>query len=96
MTSPFFYCLDKETGKPRWIYKLGHRVEEATLCIYRDKVYLVAADGYVHAIEWLWSQMTSTQVRINGLFAVLTAILTIVLAWSTFGDGREYEGVKRR
>ena len=51
MTSPFFYCLDEETGKPRWIYKLGHRVEEATLCTYRDKVYLLAADGYVPAID---------------------------------------------
>ena len=50
-TSPFFYCLDEETGKPHWIYKLGHRVEEATLCIYRDKVFVLAADGYVHAIE---------------------------------------------
>ncbi|MBN1581904.1 MAG: PQQ-binding-like beta-propeller repeat protein, partial [Anaerolineae bacterium] len=49
--SPFFYCLDKETGKPLWIYKLGHRVEESTLCIYRDKVFVLAADGYVHAIE---------------------------------------------
>lgn len=49
--SPFFYCLDEETGKPHWIYKLGHRVEEATLCIFRDKVYALAADGYVHAIE---------------------------------------------
>ena len=48
--SPFFYCLDEETGKPRWIYKLGHRVEEATLCIYRDKVYVLARDGYAHAI----------------------------------------------
>ena len=49
--SPFFYCLDAETGEPRWIYQLGRRVEEATLCIYRDKVYALAADGYVHAIE---------------------------------------------
>ena len=31
--------------------KLGHRVEEATLCIYRDKVFALAADAYVHAIE---------------------------------------------
>ena len=49
--SPFFYCLDEKTGQPLWTYKLGHRVEEATLCIYRDKVYVLAADGYVHAIE---------------------------------------------
>ena len=49
--SPFFYCLDAETGKPLWIYRLGHRVEEATLCIYRDKVFVLAADSYVHAIE---------------------------------------------
>ncbi len=49
--TPFFYCLDQKTGKPHWIFKLGHRVEESTLCIYRDKVYVLAADGYVHAIE---------------------------------------------
>ncbi len=49
--SPFFYCLDAYTGEPRWIYRLGRRVEEATLCIYRDKVFALAADGYVHAIE---------------------------------------------
>jgi len=49
--TPFFYCLDQKTGKPHWIVKLGHRVEESTLCIYRDKVYVLAADGYVHAIE---------------------------------------------
>jgi outer membrane protein assembly factor BamB len=49
--TPFFYCLDQKTGKPIWIYKLGHRVEESTLCIYRDKIYILAADGYVHAIE---------------------------------------------
>jgi len=48
--TPFFYCLDEKTGEPLWVYKLGHRVEEATLCIYRDKVYVLAADGYVHAI----------------------------------------------
>jgi outer membrane protein assembly factor BamB len=49
--TPFFYCLDEETGAPYWVYKLGHRVEEATLCIYRDRVYALAADGYLHAIE---------------------------------------------
>ena len=49
--TPNFYCLDAFTGKPLWIYKLGQRVEEATLCIYRDKVYVLAGDGYVHAIE---------------------------------------------
>ncbi|HKI87852.1 MAG TPA: PQQ-binding-like beta-propeller repeat protein, partial [Draconibacterium sp.] len=49
--SPFFYCLDQKTGKPLWIVKLGNRVEESTLCIYRNKVYVLAADGYVHAIE---------------------------------------------
>ena len=49
--SPFFYCLDEKTGKPHWTYKLGHCVEEATLCIYRDKVFVLAADGHVHAIE---------------------------------------------
>ena len=50
-TSPFFYCLDAETGQPHWIYRLGRRVEEAALCIYRDKVFALAADGYVHALE---------------------------------------------
>ena len=49
--SPFFYCLDEQTGEALWIYKLGHRVEEATLYIYRDKVSAIAADGYLHAIE---------------------------------------------
>ncbi|MCD6354366.1 MAG: PQQ-like beta-propeller repeat protein, partial [Prolixibacteraceae bacterium] len=49
--TPFFYCLDQLTGKPLWIVKFGHRVEESTLCIYRKMVYVLAADGYVHAIE---------------------------------------------
>ncbi|TWU38290.1 outer membrane protein assembly factor BamB family protein [Novipirellula artificiosorum] len=49
--TPLFYCLDAASGKPLWIYKLGQRVEEATLCIYRDKVYVLAGDGYVHAIK---------------------------------------------
>lgn len=49
--TPNFYCLDAFTGEPKWIYKLGQRVEEATLCIYRDKVYVLAGDGYVHAIK---------------------------------------------
>jgi len=49
--TPFFYCLDQTTGKPHWIVKLGHRVEESTLCIYQKMVYVLAADGYVHAIE---------------------------------------------
>jgi outer membrane protein assembly factor BamB len=49
--TPFFYCLDQETGKPHWIFKLGNRVEESTLCIYRKMVYVLSAEGYVHAIE---------------------------------------------
>ncbi len=49
--TPLFYCLDAYSGKPLWIYKLGQRVEEATLCIYRNKVYVLAGDGYVHAIK---------------------------------------------
>ncbi len=49
--SPFFFCLDENTAEVHWIYKLGNRIEESTLCIYRDKVYLLSADGYVHAIE---------------------------------------------
>ncbi len=49
--TPFFYCLDQRTGDPQWIVKLGHRVEESTLCIYRKMVYVLSADGYVHAIE---------------------------------------------
>jgi outer membrane protein assembly factor BamB len=49
--SPFFYCLDEMDASIKWIYKLGNRIEESTLCIYRDKVYLLSADGYVHAVE---------------------------------------------
>ncbi len=49
--TPLFYCLDAFSGKPHWIYKLGMRVEESTPCIYRDKVYILAADGYLHAIK---------------------------------------------
>jgi outer membrane protein assembly factor BamB len=49
--TPLFYCLDAMTGEPHWIYKLGQRVEESTLCIYKDKIYVLAGDGYVHAIK---------------------------------------------
>jgi outer membrane protein assembly factor BamB len=49
--TPLFYCLDAITGNPLWIHRLGQRVEEATLCIYRNKVIVLAGDGYVHAIE---------------------------------------------
>ena len=35
----------------RWIHKFEQRVEESTLCIYRDKVYVLAGDGYVHALK---------------------------------------------
>ncbi len=49
--TPLFYCLDAFTGKPHWIYKLGQRVEESTLCIYRDKIFVLAGDGYVHALK---------------------------------------------
>ena len=49
--TPLFYCLDAITGQPHWIYRLGQRVEEATLCIYRDKVIVLAGDGYIHALE---------------------------------------------
>jgi len=49
--TPLFYCLDANTGKPLWIYKLGQRVEESTLCIYRNQVYVLAGDGYVHALK---------------------------------------------
>ena len=49
--TPLFYCLDVATGKPLWIYKFGQRVEESTLCIYRDKVFILAGDGYVHALK---------------------------------------------
>ncbi len=49
--SPFLYCLDEDTGKSCWIYKLGHRVEESTLCIYKGKVYALAADGSIRAVE---------------------------------------------
>ena len=43
--------LDQETGKLLWNYKMGTRIEESTLCIYRDKVFALAGDGYVHAVE---------------------------------------------
>ena len=49
--TPFFYCLDAMSGEPLWIHRLGQRVEEATLCIYRDKVIVLAGDGYVHALK---------------------------------------------
>lgn len=49
--TPLFYCLDALTGKPLWVHRLGQRVEEATLCIYRDKVIVLAGDGYVHALK---------------------------------------------
>jgi outer membrane protein assembly factor BamB len=49
--TPFLYCLDAATGTTRWVYRMGHRVEEATLCIYQDRVFALAADGYVHAIQ---------------------------------------------
>lgn len=49
--TPLFYCLDACSGEPIWIYKFGQRVEESTFCIYRDKVYALAGDGYVHAIK---------------------------------------------
>jgi len=48
---PYLYCLDQETGKLLWNYKMGTRIEESTLCIYRDKVFALAGDGYVHAVE---------------------------------------------
>lgn len=38
--TPLFSCLDALTGKRLRIYKFGQRVEESTLCIYRDKVKL--------------------------------------------------------
>ena len=49
--SPFLYCLDESTGVPIWAHRLGHRTEESTLCIYRDRLYVLCADGYVHSIE---------------------------------------------
>lgn len=49
--TPFLYCLNGATGEPWWIYRLGNRLEEPTLCIYRDKLYALAADGYLHAVE---------------------------------------------
>ncbi|WP_242158951.1 PQQ-binding-like beta-propeller repeat protein [Aestuariivivens sediminis] len=47
---PYLHALDQKTGKPYWIYKLGN-LEEATLCIYRNKLYALSSDGYIHAIE---------------------------------------------
>jgi outer membrane protein assembly factor BamB len=49
--TPLFYCLDAFTGKPLWIYEMGHRFEESNICIYRDKVYVLAGDVYLHAIK---------------------------------------------
>ena len=49
--APFLYCLDLATGEQNWVYKLGRRVEETTLRVFRDKVFVLAADGYVHAIK---------------------------------------------
>ena len=49
--TPYLYCLDEATGKEHWVYRLGHRTEESTLCIYRDRLYVLSADGYVHCIE---------------------------------------------
>ncbi len=48
---PFLYCLDQKTGEHLWTYEMGNRVEEATLCIYRDMLYVLAADGYIHAVK---------------------------------------------
>lgn len=48
---PYLYCLDQISGKPHWIYKMGSRIEESTLCIYRDKLYALSGDGYLHAVE---------------------------------------------
>ena len=48
---PFLYALDQVTGQPAWIYRMGNRIEESTLCIYRDKLYALSGDGYLHAIE---------------------------------------------
>lgn len=49
--APFFYGLDAFTGKPLWIYTFDQRVEESTLCIHRDMVFVLAGDGYVYAIN---------------------------------------------
>jgi hypothetical protein len=51
VTTPLFHRLDAITGKPLWIHRLGQRVEETTLCIYQNKVIVLAGDGYVHALE---------------------------------------------
>lgn len=48
---PFLYCLDQKTGEHLWTYEMGNRVEEATLCIYRDMLYVLSADGYIHAVK---------------------------------------------
>ena len=34
-----------------WIYKMRSHLEESTPCIYRDRLYILSADAYVHAIE---------------------------------------------
>jgi len=50
-TMPFLHCLNPETGEPLWVYKMGHRMEESTLCIYGRFVYALASDGFLHAIK---------------------------------------------
>ncbi|MGL1890917.1 MAG: PQQ-binding-like beta-propeller repeat protein [Spirochaetaceae bacterium] len=47
---PYLHALDPETGEPKWIYKMGHRMEESTLCIYGNSLYALSSDGFVHAI----------------------------------------------
>jgi len=48
--TPLLYCLDEETGEEVWVFRLGHRVEESTLCVYRDRLYVLCADGWLHCI----------------------------------------------
>ena len=36
---PYLYRFDQNTSKHYWIYKMGARIEESTLCIYKVDSY---------------------------------------------------------
>lgn len=46
-----FTTPNAATGKLNLIRLPDHRVEESTPCIYLDKVFVHAGDGYVHAVK---------------------------------------------
>jgi outer membrane protein assembly factor BamB len=56
VADPYLYCVDAEgngdgTTETKWMYKMGNRVEESTPALYRGKLYIMSADGYVHAVQ---------------------------------------------